>query len=268
MKITDKIFGRATPSVKHGFFGCLGGVSTGGFESLNCGLGTDDDPDSVQENRMRVAGALGVSPENLITVKQIHSAKCVRVTQNFAPDQRPEADALVTDCSGLALGVLTADCGPVLFYGEKADGAPVIGAAHSGWRGALGGVNEATIEAMVDLGAEQETIRAVIGPCIAQASYEVPQDFARGFIERNAEDERFFKFARKENHLMFDLPGYIAGRLARAGLKQVSIMGHNTYKDRDVNGEYLFFSHRRATHEGYAENNGRQISAIAILEGK
>ena len=263
--VRDKQFGQVKNAVNHGFFGRLGGVSTGGFATLNCGLGTSDLSESVQKNRKIVANEIGAPVENMVTIRQVHSAKCVIVTDPFAPDMRPEADAMVTDKAGMALGILTADCGAVLFYGEKSDASPVIGAAHSGWRGALDGVNEATIAQMVALGAQKDSIRAVIGPCIAQASYEVGADFVTPFITRQPQDEHFFKNAQKAEHLMFDLPGYIASRLAAAGINRVVITGHDTYKDKDEAGEYLFFSHRRATHEGYADENGRQISVIVIV---
>ena len=242
--------------VKHGFFGRQGGVSEGLYNSLNCGVGSNDSPDNVQENRRRVAEALG--GEELITVHQIHSPDCLIVTEPFGAD-RPQADALVTDKAGLVIGVLTADCGPILFAGEKEDGSPVIGAAHAGWGGALKGVLENTVQKMQELGSGLESIRATVGSCIGPKSYEVSLGFEEPFLERDPEDEHFFKAAAKEGHLMFDLPGYIAKRLADAGVRQVTIMGHDTFAD-----EESFFSYRRATHRDEPDY-GRQVSAITIL---
>lgn len=255
--IEDKNLNGADEKIRHGFFGRQGGVSTGIYESLNCGIGSNDDPDAVNENKARVAEHFSVKPDKLITVSQIHSPDCLYVTEPFP--ERPEADAMVTDVAGLVLGVLTADCGPILFAGEKKDGSPVVGGAHAGWGGALGGVLESTIKEMLNIGAEMETIRAAVGPCIGPASYEVSVGFEAPFLERDPEDERFFKSARKEGHLMFDLPGYIASRLAQAGVRQVAITGHDTCPD-----EERFFSYRRKTHRGEPDY-GRQISAISII---
>lgn len=256
--LRDSFFVPADKSVNHGFFGCKGGVSTGLYDSLNCGAGTADKIENIRENRSRVALALGCNPASLATVKQIHSAECIFVSAPWAQDDRPAADAMVTDVPGIALGILTADCGPVLFYGEKEDGSPVIGAAHAGWGGALKGVLEATLEMMRERGAVPGSIHASIGPCIAQGSYEVGMDFLGHFLNDNPESEHFFKEARREGHFMFDLPGYIASRLGQAGLRHVSITGVDTYgSDKD------YFSYRRSTHNGEADY-GRQISALVI----
>jgi YfiH family protein len=253
----DSKSGHAARRVMHGFFGRQGGVSHGIYDSLNCGSGSNDDPISVQKNRSLVAQHFGQSLENLVSVWQVHSPDCLYVDAPFKGD-KPQADAMVTDKTGLVLGVLTADCGPVLFAGEKTDGASVVGAAHSGWGGALKGVNEATVQKMLDCGAQLETIRAAIGPCIGVASYEVSEGYEKPFLERDIEDERFFKSARKEGHLMFDMAGYIANRLAQIGVKQVTITGQDTFALKED-----YFSYRRATHENAADY-GRQISAIMI----
>ncbi|MCB1532541.1 MAG: peptidoglycan editing factor PgeF [Alphaproteobacteria bacterium] len=242
--------------VSHGFFGRQGGVSEGIYESLNCGQGSGDDPAHVEENRARVAAKLGVGRARLLSLYQIHSDVCLRVTEGW--EERPEADAHVTDRPGLALSILTADCAPVLFYGEKDDGAPVIGAAHAGWRGAFGGVLESTVGAMKDLGAKPASIRAAIGPCIAKASYEVDDGFVQRFIETDEANEHFFGAAARAGHAMFDLAGYAAARLARAGVKNVSILDLDTCAD-----EAAFFSYRRKTHRNEPDY-GRQISAIVI----
>lgn len=240
--------------VAHGFFGRKGGVSSGLYDSLNCGMGTQDDVANVTENRGRVATALGAG--KMVSLKQVHGDTCLRV--NAAFDDRPEGDAMVTDIPGVALGILTADCGPVLFYGEKDHGAPVIGAAHAGWGGALRGVLESTVKAMKDKGARAETIRACIGPCIGPKSYEVQAKFADPFLERDPAAEHFFRPAHRDGHLMFDLPGYIASSLAAAGVRYVAMTDIDTYR-----AEEDYFSYRRATHRAETDY-GRQISAIVI----
>lgn len=261
MKIfTDRAFDDACKGhVSYGFFGRTGGVSRGIYDSLNCGPGSGDDADAVVHNRRRVAAKLGVTGKEISSLQQCHSDRCLFIdTPVPVGEARPQADALVTDCAGLAIGALSADCGPVLFIGRKANGAPVIGATHAGWGGALGGVLENTVATMIHTGARIESIKACLGPCITGASYEVKEDFMNPFIERHAEAEHFFKAAHKPGHLMFDLPGYIAMRLALAGVRQVSLMGVDTYKD-----EEHCFSFRRATHRGEPDY-GRQISAIVI----
>ncbi len=257
--IEDKKLNGTQGQIAHGFFGRQGGVSTGLYASLNCGPGSNDDPACVRENRARVAGHFGLGAERLAGVWQIHSPDCLYIDSvPPAGDDRPKADAMVTDAAGIILGVLTADCGPILFAGEKADGAPVIGAAHAGWGGALKGVLESTVNRMVETGAALESIRASIGPCIGPKSYEVSVGFEKPFLQRNPEDEHFFREARKEGHLMFDLPGYIANRLAQAGVRQVTITGRDTFAEAED-----FFSYRRTTHAGEPDY-GRQISAIVI----
>ncbi len=259
--IKDKKLDAVHNSIAHGFFGRQGGVSTGVYGSLNCGPGSNDTPEAVRHNRTLVANSLNVSLDNVTSLWQVHSPDCIIIDEPMAEgDSLPKADGMVTDKSGLALGILTADCGPLLFAGKKADGAPVIGAAHSGWDGSLKGIAESTIDKMLELGAEMESIRATIGPCIGPKSYEVSIGFEKPFLERNPEDEHFFREARKEGHLMFDMPGYVASRLAAHGVKQVTITGHDTFAMKDE-----FFSYRRTTHAGEPDY-GRQISAIAIKE--
>lgn len=245
-------------SVRHGFFGRRGGVSTGIYGSLNCGAGTDDDPDNIRENRERVASVTGTKLENLVTARQIHSDRCVIVTGPWGSGPRPEADAMVTDVPNVALAILTADCGPVLFSGRKADGRFVIGAAHAGWGGAVKGILDNTVRMMAAKGAIPESIQASLGPCIGPASYEVSKNFTEPFFAHSREAEHFFKAGRKSGHLMFDLPGYIAWRLAGCGVRQVRISGFDTYA---LENEY--FSYRRATHREEPDY-GRQISTIMI----
>ncbi|NCO03414.1 MAG: peptidoglycan editing factor PgeF [Alphaproteobacteria bacterium] len=246
-------------AISHGFFGRRGGVSAGLYKSLNCGSGSHDNPEHVVQNRERVTRALGVSRDQLASVWQVHSSDCLYMTQvSTSGDKRPKADAMVTDKVGLALGILTADCGPVLFAGLKKDGAPIIGAAHAGWGGAIKGVCEATVEVMIEHGAVLSSISVAIGPCIGPKSYEVSLGYEKPFMEQDEANEHFFKPASREGHLMFDLPGYIASRLARVGVKQIEITGVDTFSN-----EERFFSYRRTTHRGEADY-GRQISAICI----
>lgn len=239
--------------VAHGFLGRTGGVSTGIHAGLNAGIGSDDDAAAVAENR-RLASDAVLPGAALVTLYQIHSADCVTVRAPLDARLRPRADALVTDRPGLALGILTADCAPVLLADQAAG---VVGAAHAGWKGAIGGVTDATILAMEALGAKRERIAAAIGPCIARASYEVDDAFARRFEAHDPANERFFAEGRA-GHFQFDLEAYVAHRLASAGIGRVALLGLDTYTD-----EARFFSFRRATHRsepGY----GRQISVIGL----
>nr|WP_241491809.1 peptidoglycan editing factor PgeF [Sphingomonas endophytica] len=238
-------------AMPHGFLGRRGGVSTGIHAGLNVGLGSDDDADAVRANRARALTAVRPGAV-LLTPYQVHSATCVTVDAPFA-GARPEADALVTDRPGLAIGVITADCAPVLLADAEAG---VVGAAHAGWKGALGGVTDATITAMIAKGARAERIVAAVGPCIARASYEVDDAFRRRFEEADAANERFFVDARTGHH-RFDLEGYVVHRLAAAGVTRVAALGLDTYAD-----EARFFSYRRATHRG-EPGYGRQIAIIA-----
>lgn len=245
--------------IAYGFYGRTGGVSEGIYASLNCASGSKDVPENVTKNRSIVAQHLDVKDGMISSLWQCHSATCYPIDTHVpVGDARPKGDALVTDVAGLAIGVLTADCGPVLFAGKKPDGAPVIGAAHAGWGGALGGVLEDTVAKMVQVGATLESIKACLGPCILQPSYEVQEAFAEPFLARHDAADRFFMAGRKTGHLMFDLAGYIAFRLAHAGVKHVSLMGVDTYAD-----EEHCFSYRRATHRGEPDY-GRELSAIVI----
>jgi YfiH family protein len=246
------------PGIAHGFFGRRGGVSTGLYESLNCGPGSSDDPDCVVENRRLALAALAPGTREggtkLVSLSQIHSAIVHTLPAWDAP---LEGDAMVTATPGLALGILTADCAPVLLADPAAG---VIGAAHAGWKGALGGVLEATLEAMEKLGALRDRIGAAIGPCISQDNYEVGWDFRDRFLEQGLRHRRFFAPSSKEGHYRFDLAGYAAHRLAVAGVGSVESLGICTYPPE--NG---FFSFRRTTHASEADY-GRQISAIVLTE--
>ena len=242
---------RALEGVPHGFLGRRGGLSTGIHAGLNVGLGSDDDADAVQANR-RLAAEAVLPGGALVTLYQIHSADAVTVRAPI--DGRPEGDALVTDRPGLALGILTADCAPVLLADRTAG---VVGAAHAGWKGAIGGVTDAAITAMEALGARRDRIAAAIGPCIARASYEVDESFIRRFGEHDPANERFFAPGRP-GHYQFDLEAYVAHRLAAAGLNRIELLGLDTYADAD-----RFFSFRRATHRG-EPGYGRQVSIIGL----
>lgn len=237
--------------LRHGFFTRRGGASSGIFAGLNCGTGSSDQREIVAINRARVAGALEVTPERLLTVHQVHSATALTVDAPLT--ERPRADALVTATPGLALAVLTADCQPVLFADAPAG---VVGAAHAGWRGALGGVLEATLDAMEALGATRGDIRAVIGPTISQAAYEVDAGFMDAFRADDPESTRFFAEGAP-GKLQFDLPGYSLARLRRADVN-AEWTRHCTYEDAA-----RFYSYRRATHRGEADY-GRQIAAIRL----
>jgi len=240
----------------HGFFTRQGGVSGGIYASLNIGLGSDDTRDSVLENRKRVADSIGVAPDRLVSPYQIHSPDVIVVDGPFADGADRKADALVTATPGLALGVATADCGPVLFADPEAG---VVGAAHSGWKGAVSGVLQNTVAAMETLGAKRDNITAVLGPAISQRAYEVGPEFHQRFVEEDPGNARFFIASEKPEHFMFDLPGFITDRLEKLALKTVSDLALCTYADED-----RFFSYRRTTHRREPDY-GRQISAIALL---
>lgn len=243
----------ALAGVAHGFLGRRGGVSVGVHAGLNVGLGSDDDPAAITENRRRAAEAV-LPGGRLVSVFQVHSADAVTVADPWDEAARPHADALVTDRPGLALGILTADCAPVLLADAAAG---VIGAAHAGWKGAIGGVTDATLAAMETLGARRERIAAAIGPCIARASYEVDDGFAQRFSAVDPANERFFA-PGKPGHHQFDLEAYVTHRLAIAGVTRIAALGLDTYADED-----RFFSFRRATHRGESAY-GRQISIIGL----
>jgi YfiH family protein len=241
-------------NVRHAFFTREGGVSDGIYASLNGGLGSRDAAENVQENRSRMAAALGVAPARFLTCYQIHSPNVVVADTPWAREATPEADAIVTREVGLAIGVLTADCGPVLF----ADGeAGVIGAAHSGWKGAIGGVLEATIDAMEKLGAKRGNIRAALGPLIRQDNYEVGPEFVARYTADDPGNARYFRPSQKDGHAMFDLPSYIAARMARAGVA-FEDLALCTYADPQ-----RFFSYRRTTHRAEPDY-GRHVNAIVL----
>jgi hypothetical protein len=246
----------ALPGVAHAFFTRRGGVSEGVYASLNGGVGSRDEPGAVRENRARMASALAVSPGRLAIPYQIHSPDVIAITEPFAADARPRCDGLVTATRGLGLGVTGADCGMILFADAQ---ARVIGAAHAGWKGALAGIVEATVAAMERLGAQPQAIRAALGPCIAQASYEVGPEFVAAFAEADARSGGFFAPSANRERAMFDLHGYIAERAARAGVGHFEDLGLDTYAD-----EARFFSYRRATHRGEPDY-GRLVSAIALV---
>lgn len=237
----------------HGFFGRAGGVSEGIHAGLNCGAGSDDDPEAVAENRARVARALGLAPSRLAFVHQTHSARVATVGETV-PQPAPKADAMVTATPGIGLAVLTADCQPVLLADREAG---VVGAAHAGWRGLLAGVLEATVEAMEALGAQRSRIRAVIGPSISQLGYEVGPEFLEAFLDDDPGNARFFANGEGDRYL-FDLPGLGLYRLRRAGVGEAAWTGHCTWSD-----PARFFSYRRATRNGEPDY-GRLISVIRL----
>lgn len=241
--------------IHHAFFTRSGGVSQGVYATLNGGTGSNDAPDKIAENRARMATILGVTADRLLTAYQIHSPDVVVVEEPWTHTQRPRADAIVTRVARLAIGVSTADCGPLLFADSQAG---VIGAAHAGWRGAFTGVIEATVAAMENLGAERARIAAALGPTISQPNYEVGPEFVARFTAAAADNERFFAASSKVGHATFDLPGYIAARVARAGIVEFENLGLCTYAEPD-----RFFSFRRTTHRNEPDY-GRHINAIAL----
>jgi len=240
--------------LKHGFFTRKGGVSSGIFQGLNCGPGSSDQTEAVSINRRLVADAMEVPVEALSTLHQTHSSDVLHVTSTPTTQPRPKCDAMVSRTRGAALGILTADCQPVLFADVKAG---VIGAAHAGWKGALGGVLEATIDAMVDLGANRSAVSAVIGPTISQRAYEVGPEFMESFIAEDVENSRFFA-AGKGDRMLFDLPAFGLSRLRNAGISSARWTGHCTYSDPE-----RFYSYRRTTHAGEADY-GRLIAVIRL----
>lgn len=241
--------------VRHGFGTREGGVSKGVYASLNCGVGSNDNPDDVAENRARLAAKVGVSREQLVTPYQIHSPDVVVADFPWSRADAPKADALVTRTPNLAIAVSTADCVPVLFCDPK---AAVVGAAHAGWRGAIGGVLEATLDAMEGIGANRSQIVASIGPAISQKAYEVGDEFEQTFLDENEANAQFFVRKSREARAHFDLTGYVAARLDTAGAGAVENLNLCTYCDSD-----RFFSYRRSCHKSEPDY-GRQISAIVI----
>jgi YfiH family protein len=237
----------------HGFFTRRGGVSTGAYASLNCSVSGQDDRDAVLENRARAARSVGADPALLLGLTQVHGTHVVSATAPWTVGRGEQADAMVTDRVGLALGIVTADCAPVLL--ADADGR-IVGAVHAGWRGAVAGVLEATVAAMIALGASRDRLTAAIGPCIAQASYEVGRDLRHAVLARSAADSVFFAPGRREDRWQFDLAGYCAARLTTAGVGHVIVTGFDTLADED-----RFFSHRRRTLAGTGPI-GHQISII------
>jgi YfiH family protein len=249
----DVLSSRALADLPHGFLGRRGGVSGGRYASLNVGLGSDDDNAAVTENRHRAVNAV-MPGAQLVTLHQIHSAEVVTAIAAWPDDARPHADGVVTAQSGLLLGILTADCVPVLFA-DVVHG--IVGAAHAGWKGALGGVTDNVITAMISLGARRDSIVAAIGPCIGRASYEVSDDFAKTFENADPANERFFTAGKPEHHY-FDIEAYVIHRLSAAGITRIDPFGIDTYVDAS-----RFFSYRRTCHAGESDY-GRQISLIGI----
>tara|TARA_R110002110_G_scaffold376568_2_gene586782 strand:+ start:292560 stop:293339 length:780 start_codon:yes stop_codon:yes gene_type:complete len=244
------------PDVRHRFLSRAGGVSVGIYAGLNCGLGSDDDRTHVIENRARAARAVGANDDQLRTLYQVHSAAVVDA-EAMDPGDPPQADALVCSRPGMAIGVLAADCAPVLFADPQ---ARIIAAAHAGWRGALDGVVEATVAEMEARGAERTRITAAVGPCIGPASYEVGPEFPDPFLAQDATNETFFTPRPGSDRLLFDLPGYVQSQLARAGIDARTATGHDTYSDEN------FFSYRRSCHR-HEPDYGRNLSLI-ILDAK
>lgn len=243
-------------TIRHGFFTRAGGTSSGVYGSLNCGYGSRDERALVRRNRALVAADMGVAEGDLLTIFQIHSADVEIVETAWRADQAPRGDAMVSATSGLALGILSADCTPVLFADEKAG---VIGAAHSGWKGAISGVLQATVDAMVRLGASRGDIAAAVGPTIEQSSYEVGAEFHQQFMDVSADYAGYFVPSPKDGHHQFDLPGFVCDRLAESGIGAIERVGGDTYAN-----EEQFYSYRRVTHREESDY-GRQISAICLL---
>lgn len=242
--------------VAHAFFGRKGGISTGLYAALNCGPGSNDDPAAVIGNRhIALAALANGTAAKLVTLYQIHCAECVVVSEAWNTGEAPRADAMATNVPGLALGILTADCAPILLADAR---ARVIGAAHAGWKGAYGGVIESALATMEKLGAARRRIRAAIGPCISQRNYEVGPEFRAQFLASDADDARFFIASDKPEHFRFDLEAYAAARLTVAGVDNADRLSACTYENPDV-----YYSFRRATHRGEADY-GRQLSAIML----
>jgi purine-nucleoside/S-methyl-5'-thioadenosine phosphorylase / adenosine deaminase len=244
----------AIPGLRHAFFTRDGGVSGGIYESLNGGIGSNDDPSHIAENRRRMAEQLGVEPEHFLSVHQTHSPDVIVASGPWQGPSRPKADAIVSRTEGLAIGATAADCGPILLVDP---GARVIAAAHAGWKGALTGIVESTVGTMEKLGAERGGIVAAIGPLIRQHSYEVGSEFVERFVEADAEYGLFFIPAAREGHAMFDLAGFIRMRLENAGVLMIDDTGLDTYSDE------RFYSYRRSVHQGEPDY-GRHVHAIAL----
>jgi hypothetical protein len=245
-----------SPRIAHGFFTREGGISKGLYSSLNCSFGSNDHFKNVETNRNRVLQKLGIQNGRLITLKQIHSDKVLNVVNPWNYEDAPDGDGLVTNIPGLVLGILTADCAPVLFVDHI---AKVIGAAHAGWRGALTGILESTIEEMIKLGSSASNIKAAIGPCIGLGSYEIGPEFREKFIEGDIRNEQFFTRSTRQGHYKFDLASYIQSRLSEIGVLKVYKTTYDTYQDKS-----LFFSYRRSVIERQ-KDYGRELSAISVL---
>ena len=246
--------------IRHGFFTANGGVSTGFYQSLNCGFGSNDDPALIAENRRRVANSLGFQPDQMFGLRQTHSARVVTIdsTSDASIDARADADALITNNSGYALAILTADCVPVLFAAPEMG---VIGAAHAGWRGAVDGVLEATIAMMAKQGIAPDQIEAVIGPAIQQPNYQVGDDLRHAVLAAHDDADVFFDHDQDmDGKYRFDLPGFVQSRLRKAGLDKVTDLGIDTYGESSG-----LFSHRHATHAALPDS-GRQISVIGLVQ--
>lgn len=241
--------------VRHGFFTRQNGVSRGLYASLNGGYGSADDASAVAENRKRAVARLGLGAAPLCTAYQCHGVECVTVAAPWPQGEAPRADAMVTDRHGVVLGVLSADCAPVILADREAG---VIGVAHAGWKSALGGVIEAVVQAMTGLGAARPSIAAAIGPCIGRGSYEVGAEFRSAFLAAERANERYFIAAPRAGHHLFDLAGYAAGRLQALGLGAVETLAHDTYAD-----EQRFFSYRRSCHNGEGDY-GRLLSLVGL----
>ena len=255
MTVIAEFLRAASLPAPHGFFTRRGGVSTGPFASLNCSLSGRDPRDNVLENRARAARAIGAEPTGLVGLHQVHGTGVIHVTEPWTPGNGPRADAMATDRRGVALGIVTGDCAPVLLADPDAG---VIGAAHAGWRGAVAGVLEAALAAMTARGATPRRVAAAIGPCIGQASYEVGVDLRGSVLDHDPGDARFFAPGRRDLHWQFDLSGYCAARLAAAGVGAIEVLAFDTLTD-----EARFFSHRRRTLAG-GGMIGHQISVIAL----
>ncbi len=244
------------PGIRHGFMTRRGGVSDGIYRSLNCGLGSKDDHDSVVENRARALRSAGLKPDSLATAYQVHSARVAVIDTDWSKDDdRPEVDGLVTKTKGVSLGILTADCVPVLFADPESG---IIGASHAGWKGAVTGILSETVEAMVRLGAQRDRIQAGVGPAIAQKSYEVGPEFPKSFLELDPANGRYFSTSARCRHFMFDLVGFVRDTLESLGLSSVQVAGNDTCAEADD-----FFSYRRTTH-AKEPDYGRQISIIGL----
>jgi YfiH family protein len=245
----------STPNIKHGFFTRAGGVSNGLYSSLNCGFGSGDRSENVNTNRNRTLLKLGTPNKKLLTCNQVHSAIALTVTKPWSGGSVPKADGMATNIPGVVLGILTADCAPVLFADSRAG---IIGAAHAGWQGALNGILEATAGEMVGLGSSYGNISVAIGPCIGQRSYEIGPEFRDNFIMSSIKNNRFFEPSQKEGHYMFDLVSYVKHRLLKMGVSKIYRTEYDTYRDKD-----LFFSYRRSVKRGDPVY-GRELSAITL----